>query len=126
MGTCTPQDSQFCRLHPTPPFPTLAFAQSGPHQVSPHLHFYPVFDLRKAPTGMTDPTIVPPPPEDGIDTLNPRLHGLADVLPEDFPELGKERRAFLHLRHKLRSPPLVTAQNEAIFKSQACEASPFC
>src|SRR5713226_7494749 len=104
MGTCTPQDSQFCRLHPTPPFPALAFAQSGPHQMTPNLHFYPVSDLRKAPTRMTDPKIVHPSPEDRIDHLNHLLHGLADVVPENFPELGKERRSFLHLRHKLRSP----------------------
>src|SRR2546426_759899 len=74
---------------------------------------------------MTDPKIVQPPPEDGIDHLNHLLHWLADVLPEDFPELSKERRSLLHLRHKLRSPLLVTAQNEAIFKSQEREASAF-
>jgi hypothetical protein len=39
---------------------------------------------------------------------------------------GKERRSFLHLWHKLRSPLLVTAQNTAIFKSQEREASAFC
>jgi hypothetical protein len=48
------------------------------------------------------------------------------VLPKDFPELGKERRSFLHLWHKLRSPLLVTAQNEAIFKAQEREAFAFC
>src|SRR5450756_2862340 len=100
--------------------------RSAPHQLSPDLHFYPVSDLRKAPTRMTDPKIVHPTPEDGIDHLNHFPHGLADVLPEDFPELGKERRSFLHLGHKLRSPLLVTAQNAAIFKSQEREASAFC
>ena len=93
--------------------------------MTPDLHFYPVSDLRNTPTRMTDPKIVHPTPEDGIDHLNHLLHGLADVVPEHFPELGKERRAFLHLRHKLRSPLLVTAQNEAIFKSQECDVSAF-
>ena len=74
---------------------------------------------------MTDPVIVHPTSENGIDLLNHFPHWLADVLPKDFPELGKERRSFLHLGHKLRSPLLVTAQNMAIFKSQEREASAF-
>ena len=73
---------------------------------------------------MSDPKVVHPTPEDGIDILNHLAHWLTDVLSKDFPELGKERRAFLHLRHILRSPLLVAAQNEAIFKSQECEAVP--
>ena len=44
---------------------------------------------------MTDPKIVHPTPKDGIDHLNHLPHWLADVLPEDFPELGKDRRSFL-------------------------------
>ena len=75
---------------------------------------------------MTDPKIVHPTSEDGIDLLNHFSHWLADVLPKDLPEFGKERRSFLHLGHKLRSHLLVTAQNKAIFKSQGCEASAFC
>ena len=74
---------------------------------------------------MSDPIIVHPTLEERIDLLNDFPHGLADVLPKDFPELGKERRAFLHLGHKLRSPFLVTAQNAAIFKPQEPEASAF-
>jgi hypothetical protein len=91
----------------------------------PDLHFDPVSDLRKTATRMTDPKIVHPTSKDGIDLLNHFSHGLADVLPKDFPELGKERRSFLHLRHELRSPLLVTAQNQAIFKSQEPEAFAF-
>jgi len=75
---------------------------------------------------MTDPKVVHPTPEDGIDYLNHRPHWLTDVLPEDVPELGKERRLFLHLWHKLRSPLSITAQNETIFKSQECKAFAFC
>src|SRR5579864_5907580 len=67
----------------------------------PELHFYPVSDLRKAPTRMTDPVIVHPTSEDGIDFRNHFSYGLADVLPKDFPEFGKERRSFLHLWHKI-------------------------
>jgi hypothetical protein len=74
---------------------------------------------------MSDPIIVHPTPEDRIDILDHCPHGLADVLPKDFPELGKERRSFLHLGHKLRSPLLVTAQNAAIFKPQEREAFAF-
>jgi hypothetical protein len=91
----------------------------------PDFHFYPVSDLRKTATRMTDPKIVHPTSEEGIDLLHHFSHGLADVLPKDFPELGKERRSFLHLRHELRSPLLVTAQNQAIFKSQEREAFAF-
>jgi len=61
---------------------------------------------------MTDPKVVHPAPEDGIDYLYHRIHWLADVLPEDVSELGKERRLLLHLWHKLRSPLPVTAQND--------------
>ena len=93
--------------------------------MSPGLRFYPVSDLRKTSTRMPDPKIVHPTSEDGIDLLNHFSHWLADVLPKDFPELGKERRSFLHLRHILRSPLLVTTQNEAIFKSQEHEAPTF-
>ena len=75
---------------------------------------------------MTDPIVVHPTPEDGIDLLNHLLHWLADVVAKDFPELGKQRRSFLHLGRKLRSPLLVTAQNEAIFKSQERKAFVFC
>ena len=71
---------------------------------------------------MPDPKIVHPTSEDGIDLLNHFSHWLADVLLKDFPEFRKERRSFLHLGHKLRSPFLVTAQNEAIFKPQEREA----
>jgi len=92
----------------------------------PDLHFYPVSDLRKTSARMTDPKIVHPTSEDGIDLLNRFSHWLADVSLEDFPEFGKERRSFLHLWHKLRSPLLVTTPNEAIFKSQEREASAFC
>src|ERR1700740_3044475 len=91
----------------------------------PDLQFYPVSDLRKTSSRMTDPKIVHPTSEDGIDLLNHFSHWLADVLLEDFPEFGKERRSFLHLWHKLRSPLLVTTQNEAILESQECEASAF-
>ncbi len=75
--------------------------------MTPDLHFYPVSDLRKTSTRMTDPKIVQPPSEDGIDFFNHFSHWLADVLPKDFPELGKKRRSFLHLWHKLRSPLLL-------------------
>src|SRR5450759_517837 len=90
--------------------------------MSPDLRFYPVSDLRKTPTRMTDPVIVHPTSENGIDLLNHFPHWLADVLPKDFPELGKERRSFLHLGHKLRSPLLVTPQHAAVFKPQEREA----
>jgi len=93
--------------------------------MSPDLRFYPVSDLRKTPTRMTDPVIVHPTSEDGIDLLNHFPHWLADMLPKDFPELGKERRSFRHLWHKLRSPLLVTPQHAAIFKPQEREAFAF-
>ena len=52
-------------------------------------------------------------------------HRLADVLPKDFPELGKERRSFLRLRHKLRSPLPVMPEHAAIVKPQEREAFAF-
>jgi hypothetical protein len=90
--------------------------------MTPDLHFYPVSDLRKAPTGLTDPKVVHPPSENRIDLLNHFPHWLADMLPKDFPEFGKECRAFLHLWHKLRSPLLIPTQHAAIFKPQEREA----
>ena len=94
--------------------------------MSPDLHHYPVSDLRKTSARMTDPKVVRPAPEDGVDYLYHRLHWLADVLPEDVSELGKERRLLLHLWRKLRSPFPVTAQDEAIFKTQERKAFAFC
>jgi hypothetical protein len=72
---------------------------------------------------MPDPEIVHPTAEDGIDHLNHLSYRLADVLPEDFPEFGKKCRSLLQLGRKLRSPFLVTTQNQAILKSQECETS---
>jgi hypothetical protein len=39
---------------------------------------------------MPDPQIVHPTSEDGIDDLDRLAHRVADVLQEDFPELGKK------------------------------------
>jgi len=57
---------------------------------------------------MPDPEIIHPAPEDGIDHRDHLAHRLADVLPEDFPELGKKCCSLLQLGRKLRPPFSVT------------------
>src|SRR5262245_14647205 len=91
--------------------------------MTPNLHLYPVANLREASTRMPDPEIVHPTPQDEIDHRNHPPHRLADMLPEDFPELGKKCRPLLQLGRKLRSPVPVASPTKAIFKSQECEAS---
>src|SRR5215475_922696 len=94
--------------------------------MTPDLRFYPVSYHREAATRMPNPEVVHPSSEYGIDDFNHLAHWLADMLPEDFPELGKQCLPLLLLGHKLRSPPFpATTQDEAILKSQECETSAF-
>src|SRR5215472_2738008 len=93
--------------------------------MTPYLRFYPVSNQREASTRIPNPEIVHPPPQDGIDYLNHYSHWLADMSPEDFPELGKKCLPLLLPGHKLRSPSPGTTQDKAILKSQECETSAF-
>src|SRR5215475_5349777 len=93
--------------------------------MTPDLRFYPVSYHREAATRMPNPKVVHPSSEYGIDYLNHLAHWLADMLPEDFPELGKKCLPLLLPGHQLRSPFPGTTQDQTILKSQECETSAF-
>jgi len=71
---------------------------------------------------MSDPKVVHPTPEDGIDILNHLAHWLTDVLSKDFPELGKERVRFFIFAH-IAVALLVAARTRPIFKSRNVKLS---
>src|SRR5664279_606803 len=71
---------------------------------------------------MADPKIVHPTTQNRIDLLNHILDGPADMLPEDLPELFKQRYPLLQLGCIVRSPLPLKAQYTPIFKTQESEA----
>src|SRR5664279_1258453 len=88
----------------TPPLPAEAFASPGTHQMLPDLLLYPALDHGKTRTRMSDPKVVHPATQDRIDFHNHILDGPADMLPEDLPELLKQRCPLLQLGRIVRSP----------------------
>src|ERR1700732_3373966 len=70
----------------------------------PDLLLYPAFDHVKTGTRMSDPKVVHPTTQNRIDFRNHNLHGPADVLSEDLPELFKQRRPLLQLGRIVWSP----------------------
>src|ERR1700693_162495 len=88
----------------------------------PYLLFYPAFDHSKANTRMADPKIVHPAAHNRIDFLNYLLHGPADMLPEDLPELFKQRCPLLQLGRIVWPPLPLKAQYAPILKTQEGKA----
>ena len=102
----------------TPPFPAEAFAVPGTHQVSPNLLLHPIFDHRKAPARVSHGKVVHPSSQDRIDQFDHPAYRLAGKPSEDLPERCQQRRPFLELGRKMRSPLLVTAQDATELKAQ--------
>src|SRR5271165_5396172 len=88
----------------------------------PYLLLYPAFDHFETNTRMADPKVVHPTTQDRIDFLNHILDGPADMLPEDLPELFKQRCPFLQLGRIVWPPLPLKAQYTPIFKAQEGEA----
>jgi hypothetical protein len=71
---------------------------------------------------MTDPKVVHPTTQNRIDFRNHILHGPADLLPEDLPELFKQRGSLLQ-RWRIVWPPLSPKAKDApILKTQESKA----
>src|ERR1035438_2482219 len=90
----------------------------------PDLLLYPALDHGKTRTRMSDPKVVHPATQDRIDFRNHSLDGPADMLPEDLPELFKQRCPLLQLGRIVGSPLLLKTQHTPIFKTQECKALP--
>ena len=90
--------------------------------MTPHLLFYPAFDHSKTNARMTDPKVVHPATQNRIDFRNHDLDGPADVLPEDLPELFKQRCPLLQLGGIVWPPLPLKAQYTPIFKTQEGKA----
>ena len=88
----------------------------------PYLLLYPAFDHSKANIRMADPKVVHPTAQNRIDFRNHSRHGPADVLPEDLPELFKQRCPLLQLRREMWPPLPQKTQYTPIFKTQDGEA----
>ena len=71
---------------------------------------------------MTDPKVVHPTTQNRIDFRNHILHGPADLLSEDLPELFKQRGSLLQ-RWRIVWPPLPPkAEDAPILKTQESKA----
>src|SRR5260370_20505311 len=74
---------------------------------------------------MTHSKVIRPPTQDRIDLVDHLPHWLADVSPEDLPQLCKQRCPLFQLRRVIRPPHPVTAEYATIFKAQLRETSAF-
>src|SRR5260370_26846998 len=74
---------------------------------------------------MTHSKVIRPPTQDRIDLVDHLPHWLADVSPEDLPQLCKQRCPLFQLRRVIRPPHPVTAEDATIFKAQERETSAF-
>ena len=63
------QSQSLIQPGPTPSVPAKATAFSRMHQMTPDLLLHPVFDIPKAFTGVSDPKIVDPSPENRVNQV---------------------------------------------------------
>src|SRR5471032_1961427 len=88
----------------------------------PDLLLYPAFDHVKKRTRMSDPKVVHPTTQNRIDFRNHNLHGPADVLSEDLPELLKQGCPLLQLGRIVWSPLPPKTQYAPVLKTQEGKA----
>ena len=91
----------------------------------PDLFLHPVFDKREAPTRVPHRKVVYPSPKDRINQFDHPPNRLADVPPEQLPELLQQRRPLLQPRRDVRPPHSLTTANATEIKAQECNAVPF-
>jgi len=60
------QTQRLIKPRPTPPVPAKAMTFSGLHQMPSVFLLHPIFDISKAYTGVADPKIIDPSPEDRV------------------------------------------------------------
>ena len=90
---------------PTPPVPAEAFTLSCPHQMPPYSFLNPVLHVGKTPTGMPDPKIVDPTPQNRIYQFNSPPYRLRHKASKDFLELAEQSTSRLDYR-VMRTPHL--------------------
>ena len=64
------QSQSLIKPGPTPSVPAEPTAFSRMHQMTSDLFRHPVFDISKTPTGVSDPKIVDPSPENRVNQVN--------------------------------------------------------
>ena len=70
------QSQSFIQPGPTPSVPAEAAVFSRMHQMTSGLFRHPVFDIPKALTGVSDPKIVDPSPENRVNQVYNRIYWL--------------------------------------------------
>jgi len=88
----------------------------------PDLPFYPLLYQRETGTRVTDPKVVHPATENGIDFRNHKFDGPTDILMEDFLERRKKRSPLLQLGGIVWPPLSLKAENAPKLKAQEGEA----
>ena len=90
--------------------------------MAPDLFLNPIADERETATRVTHRKVIHPTAQSRIDFRNHLLHGPADVLSEDLPELFKQRCPLLQLGRIVRSPLPPKTQYAPIFEAQESKA----